>query len=137
MTSTSNSPIVAGDLYSDDENHPISRVGVIDVETKLASGGAYYSLVIASPIGGDERSQQRLLKKLENYVSDFYSPAALESRGYPTPERDRIRVVVHGDSDPVIFELLDRCKTWVQNNNIKFVVDSDLGKPPSMAAETH
>jgi hypothetical protein len=115
------------DLYSDDETHPIPRVGTIDVETKLESGGAYFALVIASPMHADQRSQKRLLKKLENYIGDFYSPEALKARGQPTPRSARIRVVVHPDSDDEIFELLDRSRRWVENNQITFVVDSNLG----------
>ena len=137
MGSILNTSITAGDLYSDDDEHPIPRVGVIDVETKLESGGVYYSVVIASPIKGDERSQKRLLKKIENYIGDLYSPAALEIRGSPTPETARIRVAIHADSDPVIFQLLDRCRAWVQDNHIKFVVDSDLEKPRSAAPRDH
>ena|SRR5690242_17717342 len=120
---------MGADEYEDDEGHPIARVRAIDVETKLKGGGAYYGLVIASPLAGDQRSQNRLLQKLQAYVDDFHSPEFLERSGRPSPQNCHIYVEIHPDSDPVIFELLEKCRQWVERNGITFVIETDFKTP--------
>ena len=119
------------DLYSDDEAHPIPRIGVIDVETRLKSGGAYYGLVIASPLTADERSQKRLIQKIQHYIEDFHSEKSRQRMGSPDPEKARIYIVIHPDSAPEIFTLLEQCRSWVEENRIMFSVSTDLGPPSS------
>ncbi len=115
--------------YGDDVSHPIPRVGSIDVETKLNGGGAYYGLVIASPLAGDQHSQNRLLQKLQNYIDDFYSPRFFSTFGKPNPEKCRIYVSIHPDSDVLIFELLEKCRSWVEDNRIMYVIETEFKKP--------
>ena len=117
------------DLLADDAEHPIPNVGVIDVVTNLKGGGAYYGLVIASPLKGDVKSQQRLLQKLKNYIGDFYSPQSLEMNGAPTPKKAKIYVKIHPDSDPVIFALLNQSRFWVEENQIAIIINTNLGEP--------
>lgn len=117
------------EAYTDDASHPIPRVGTIDVETRLKGGGAYYGLVIASPMSGDQRSQNRLLQKLQNYIDDFYSPKFLANFGKPDPQKCRIYVSIHPDSDIVIFELLEKCRSWVEGNNIMYVIETEFQRP--------
>ena len=107
---------------------PIPSVDTIDTVVRLKGGGAYYGLIVASPLPGDEISQQRLLNKIAAYIQDFYSDASLSISGRPTMENSRIHVRIHPESDPVVFELLARCRNWVEGNHIQFIIDTDLSR---------
>jgi hypothetical protein len=113
------------DAYADDEEHAIPFLGRIDVFVTTKEGNVMYGLVIASPLSGDTRSQQRLIKKLEDYLSDRHS-ADLRSRfGAPTPSNTSLKVAIHPGSDPTVFELLRRCKPWIEDNGFSLEVTSD------------
>jgi hypothetical protein len=112
------------DLYSDDFTHPIRQLGVIDTVVELKGGGAYYGITIATPLGGDVRSQERLLRKIEAYLGDFRSERSRRRNGEPTPAKCKITVGIHPDSDPVIFELLERCRPWVEENGVDFRIST-------------
>jgi len=109
---------------SDDPNHPIPATEAIDVCGIRKSGGADLVIVIASPLGADENSQRRLLRKIEVYLDfirsdEFKSQAAAAAR-----ENTSIVVHIHPASNPVIFELLERCRPWVEENGAKLKVES-------------
>jgi hypothetical protein len=115
------------DIYLDDFAHPIRQLDVIDVVTELKGGGAYYGIAIASPLAGDERSQKRLIRKIEVYLQDFLSERSILRNGRPTPGKCKIYVGIHPDSDAVIFELLEQCRQWVEDNGIELRVTTDMG----------
>jgi hypothetical protein len=115
----------------DDESHPIPHLHVIDV-AGYRDGGADLSVVIASPLQGDAQSQTRLLDKIEGYLGHITTQEFRTDAGSaPTPENTTITVVIHPDSSPDIFALLDRCGDWVRSGNATLVVrrltDEDLG----------
>jgi hypothetical protein len=116
-------------LFATDDSLPIPRVDVIDAVLTLEGGGAYYGLVIATPLKSDERSIARLVKKLERYVSDFFSPESAAAQGTPKPGKMRIYVNVHPDSDPRVFAILREYEPWIRNNGIKLIVSTDV-RPP-------
>ena len=78
-------------------------------------------MVIASPMKADERSQRRLLQKLENYLGFINSKEFLGEAGPPSVENTNVEVKLHPDSDPEISELLNRCVEWVADNNATLV----------------
>lgn len=90
-----------------------------------SDGRVDYGLVIASPMGGDERSQRRLLRKFEDYLSDRHSRDLLKKYGRPTPSNTRLKVAIHPASDAVIFELIERCKDWIRDNGFSIEVTTD------------
>lgn len=114
-------------LYGVDASHPIPNTELIDVTVSLKNGGASYGLVIAQPLVADERSQKRLLRKLERYLNDFHSAAAKQRFGTPRRDRMKIHVSIHPASDPLIFELLEKCRDWVEGNSVSLVVEMDSG----------
>jgi|SRR5882724_1137412 len=113
-------------MANENEESPIANTNTIDTVVRFKGGGAYYGLVVAKPLSGDESSQDRLLSKIEAYIQDFYSDKSLAISGRPTIENSRIHVRIHPDSDPIIFELLEYCRKWVESNHIQFKVDTDL-----------
>ena len=118
---------MADDALADDFDHPIRQIEVLDVKTELGGGGAYYGIVIASPLSGDERSQKRLLGKIEAYIGDFHSEQSIDRNGRPTPEKCQIVVGIHPGSAAVIFELLERCRPWALEHGIELSVTTDIG----------
>jgi hypothetical protein len=111
------------------ESHPIRDVGKIDV-TVFTDSCALYGIIIASPARGDIESQKRLIEKLEAYIGDFYSPSIGARYGAPSQDTCRITVAIHPDSDPVLFDLLEKCKLWVEENHIAFDVRTDVFEIP-------
>jgi hypothetical protein len=110
-----------------EESHPIHDTSKIDVVVQTDRGAAY-GLVIAAPVTGSLSTQTRLLDKIEAYIGDFCSPSFLSKYGEPTSEYCKITVAIHPASDPVIFELLEKCRPWVESHNIRFTVQTDLGE---------
>jgi hypothetical protein len=104
---------------------PIRDPAIIDVEV-LSDRSARYGLVIAAPAAGDPASQRRLLDKLEAYIGHCYSPAYSIRYGKPTLETCTITVAIHPDSDPLMFELLERSRSWVEGNCIAFKIRTDV-----------
>jgi hypothetical protein len=109
-------------LYGDDTGHVIPFLESLDVLAELKGGGARLHIIAAAPIGGDVRTQKRLIRKIENYLryinSDHfeanYSPA---SRTNTTIELD-----IKQNSAPEIHDLLERCRDWVDEHNAKLIV---------------
>jgi len=104
------------DEYGDDQEHPIPRVDAIDVHSVWKTGGSDLNIVIASPLLGDGRSMNRLLRKLQLYLQFIGSTDYDTQCGPPAPERTTIVVNVHPESDKVVFEALEQCGPWVASN---------------------
>jgi hypothetical protein len=116
-----------GDPLADDFTHPIRQVDVIDVVVNIRGGGSRYGLTIASPLAGDERSRQRLLRKIEAYIGDFLSVESIARNGRPTPDKCKILVGIHPASDAAIFSMLDECRPWLLDNGIDLAVTTEIG----------
>lgn len=112
------------DELADDESHPIPSVNVIDYVRTIKEGGAGYLLVIAKPIRADRRSMHRLIKKIEVYVTDFFSEESKQKQGTPAPGRMWIAVHIHKDSSPEAFELIEKHAPWIASFGTKVVVNA-------------
>lgn len=100
-----------------DPTHPIPDLDAIDVLGLRNDGGADLVIVIATPLQNDERSQTRLLDKLEAYLRYIRSSKFIEEAGTPpNPQNTTIRVQLHRHSAPAIRSLLQRCHAWVNEN---------------------
>src|SRR5580692_6709718 len=100
----------------DDPDHPIPSLTALDVHGIRKGGGSDLVVVVASPLGFDEKSQKRLLGKLDIYLRYINSPEYESVCGPPTPDATAIEVQLHPDSDPRIVELLERCRPWALEN---------------------
>jgi hypothetical protein len=112
------------DELTDDDSHPIPKVGVIDYVRTIEGGGAAYALVIASPLPADDRSMHRLYKKIQAYVEDFASMESTEKRGTPAPGRMWILVSIHKDSSPLAFDVIRKHAPWILDNGIRLIVNA-------------
>ncbi|MGN6829291.1 hypothetical protein [Paucibacter sp. M5-1] len=113
-------------MFEIDENDPIPNVDLIDINKVKHGGGSDLYLVIATPISGERRSLERLLRKLENYLVFIQSDQFKSESGVPTTANTRVVVKLHPDSDPRAFELIERNRPWVENNDATLVVDTNL-----------
>ncbi len=107
-----------------DPSHPIPYLKVIDVATTKIGGGADLIIIVASPLLGDPRSQARLLDKIEGYLVHISSSQFQSEAGIPTPDNTTVSVVLHPGTAPEIYDLLERSKAWVLENNASLVLET-------------
>ena len=107
----------------DDPDHPVPKVHNLDVQKVKLGGGSDLYLVVASPLGGEERDLQRLMEKLENYLTFLQSPKCIAEAGFATRESTRVVAKVHPESSALVFELLRRNAPWVANKGATLLVE--------------
>jgi len=100
----------------DDPSHPIPSIYALDIEAVKKTGGSDLTIIIASPLLADERSQRRLLEKIKIYLKYLKTPEFQSRSGIATTENTAIIVKIHSGSDAAIFELIEKCKPWVETN---------------------
>ncbi len=124
MAATALSEDLSSDqLYGDDATHPIPSVTTLDTHELFDNGSSELSIIVRGPLGGDKRSQSRLIQKIDNYLALIESEDFAENCGPPSPERTRILVNIPYNSDEVVFVLLDRCQDWVRSAGASLVVE--------------
>jgi hypothetical protein len=118
-------PIIQHELVpeaTDDLAHPIPYLGALDVMATKKDGGADLVIVVASPLMADERSQNRLLEKMEGYLSFINSDEFRSEAGSPNPDNTHLVVKLHPGSSPAIHDLLKRSESWVLKGNASLKV---------------
>jgi len=126
--------VIEHEVQPDPENdpeHPIPYLRVLDVAGYKTGGGADLSIIVASPLQADQRSQARLVDKIHGYLGYVCSEEFRADAGCtPCPDNTFITVVLHPASAPEIRDLLERCREWVRSNHAELVVrtldDSDM-----------
>lgn len=113
-------------FYDEDDTHPIPSLRMVDINTVKKSGGSDLFIVVAEPLSGDRRSLERLLRKLELYLEFIATEEFRRQSGPANAANTNIIVKIHRDSDSRAFELLERNRQWISNNNATLVVDTDL-----------
>jgi len=105
-----------GLVYEDDETHPIPFVGNLDA-VLTSSAGVRLGIVIASPLKSDDTSQQRLVRKLENYVREFTVRREQWVAEKREPMQAWLYIYVHPESDAQIFQLIQDHQRWIESNS--------------------
>jgi len=108
--------------YAADDSHPIPRVDICDVHAVRQGGGGELAVVIAAPMRSDLRSRQRLMRKLDSYLGFIASEEFAAECGAPTLQNTTISVHIHPDSDIEVFQLLERCHGWVEDNHARLMI---------------
>jgi hypothetical protein len=106
----------------DDPDHPIPSIRHLDVCTIKKGGGADLFIVIATPLQADDYSLNRLLNKIEGYLSHIQSETFKQEAGEPNPENTNIMVRIHTDSCREAFLLLEKSLEWVKTNKASLKV---------------
>ena len=114
-------------LYGDDPDHPLAQLDSLDMVGKRRTGGADLVMLIDGPLKGDERSQERLLRKFDNYLGFIGSPDFAAEFGAPDPATTGIVVRIDPRSDPAVFDLLKRCEPWVREARATLAVEAASG----------
>ena len=127
-------PMVAVSIFAEDKNHPIPSVDTCDVYGIMKGGGAKLVIVIASPIDGDTRSLERLMKKMDHYLGFIASETFLAECGPPSPQNTVIEVFIHPDSDRAAFDLLERSRDWVSDGRARLVIRKKANQTPEPTA---
>jgi len=96
---------------------------VIDVNVVKTGGGADLLIVVASPLGQDEYSLSRLLRKIEAYLEFTNSEDFIAESGLATPGNTRVVVKLHPGSSPLARELIHRNAGWALNNGVSLVTE--------------
>lgn len=109
------------DTY-DDPDHPIPSLTHLEVCTILKGGGADLHIVISKPLESDEYSLTRLLDKIEGYLGHIQSCEFTDQAGEPNPDTTSIIVNIHPKSSDEAFQLLNKSKEWVKENQASLKV---------------
>lgn len=110
-------------IYADDDSHAIPRLTELDLVGKKITAGADLIIVVSSPLGADERSQRRLLRKLENYLGFIESDEFSNEFGKPSPDTTSIIVKIHPQSHYAINVLIEKCKSWALEYNVTLIAE--------------
>jgi hypothetical protein len=110
--------VTSQDFLADDPNHPIPNTDAIDVHAVWKTGGSSLGVVIATPLQADERSQARLIRKMEIYLSYAISAEYAADYGPLDPTTTSIDVNIHPKSSQVVFQILEDMRSWVGGNNV-------------------
>ena len=110
------------DDLADDAKHPIPEVGACDIKGVRKGGGADLVVVIAAPLGDDERSRRRFVQKIRNYLGHINSEEYFRECGSPAPETTSIVVQIHPDSDPNALVFIEQCREWIRDNHASLAV---------------
>jgi hypothetical protein len=108
-------------VQDDDESHPLPHLTKIDFAVYLENGG-YYGIVVEQPLANDWVTQERLRRKLDNYLNDFYSDGFKQDHGEPLPGKLRIYVKLHPASDRGIVDYLEARRPWLADNKVELYV---------------
>ena len=79
-------------------------------------GGADLFIVIASPLAADRRSLTRYRTRLRAICATSIAGVLAEA-GPPHPANTTIKVRLHPNSAPEVYDLLERSKDWVLANH--------------------
>jgi hypothetical protein len=124
------------DLFSDYANHPIPSVSSLDVHAVWEDGTSHLHVVIASPLRIDDRSRERLMTKLMNYLNFVASAEFRLQHGEPSLERTWIVVDLHPDMDVRGGETLRLCEEWINSYGASLKIqylNRDLSPPQGTA----
>jgi hypothetical protein len=109
--------------FEDDDAHPIPCVDNLDAVV-TSDAGLRLGIVIDSPLKGDERSKQRLIRKLEGYVREF----EVRRQQWATENGHAMKawlfISLHPESDPEILQLIDQYRRWIEGNAVTLVLST-------------
>ena len=69
------------------------------------------------------------MKKIENYLGFIRSDKFAKECGPPSEENTTLEVYIHPDSDPKVFDLLDRFHGWVSDNYARLHIRKEANQP--------
>ena len=113
-------------MLADDPSHPVPSIDNLDMVAARRGGGAHLVIMVAGALQADERSQRRLLAKLNTYADFVNSDAFRQEFGPLEASNVTVDVKIDAGSDPEIFDLLARCEPSARESNINLTINSAL-----------
>jgi cytolysin (calcineurin-like family phosphatase) len=76
-------------------------------------------------MSGDDRSLQRLRRKLRDYIIDRHSTDVLSKSGPATATNTKLTVLIHPGSDVSVFDVLAQARPALEEAGFEFEVSTD------------
>lgn len=109
-------------IFANDDTHPIPEVFNLEFLGEGRDGVVELGIFIFEPMDSDPRSCHRLAAKLDCYVGFIWSEDFRRDFGPATPERVTIAVRINPNSSCRVFDLLEECRSWVEDNGASLEV---------------
>jgi hypothetical protein len=106
-------------LLGSQDEAPIQNLHSVDILARLKDGGVDLGIVASGPLTDRPEIQRLLRDKVEAYLGYINSDEFKDEFDNPSPEKTVIVVVCCASVDPVIVELVERMKPWVEDNNAR------------------
>jgi hypothetical protein len=101
---------------------PIQNIDNVDIVGKRNDGGVDLVIVASSKLDGSAEHQKLLLAKIESYLAQLNTPEFQTEFSHPRPEQVNIVLSCSEPPDPIILELIEKSKPWVEENNARLAV---------------
>jgi hypothetical protein len=101
---------------------PIQDIDNIDIVGKRKDGGVDLVIVASSKLDGSPEHQRLLLAKIESYLAQVNTPAFQAEFSHPRPDQVTIVLSCSEPADPIILQLIEKSKQWVEENNARVAI---------------
>jgi hypothetical protein len=98
---------------------PIQNLDRVDVMRWRKDGGVDLAIVASGPLTAEPAIQKLLLDKVEAYLGCINSDEFRAEFENPPADKATIIISCYGSVDPIILELVERMKPWVEDNNAR------------------
>ena len=98
---------------------PIQNLDRVDVMGWRKDGGVDLAIVASGPLTAEPEIQKLLLDKVEAYLGYINSDEFKAEFENPPADKTTIIISCYGSVDPVVLELVERMKPWVEENNAR------------------
>jgi len=101
---------------------PIQNIENVDIVGKRKDGGVDLIIVASSKLHGSPEHQRLLLAKIKSYLAQLNTPEFQTEFNHPRPDQVTIVLSYSETPDPVILQLIEKSKPWVEENNARLIV---------------
>ena len=98
---------------------PIQNLDTVDIAARRKDGGVDLLIVASGPLDPSAETQKLLLDKIQGYLEQIHTPEFQSEFGKPQADKVRIVISCEHEVHPVIRMLVDKCKTWVEQQNVR------------------
>jgi|SRR5688572_14512035 len=98
---------------------PIQNIDNLDIVGKRKDGGVDLVIVASSKLDGSPEHQRLLLAKIESYLAQLNTPGFQAEFNHPRPEQVNIILSCNEAPDPIVLQLVEKSKPWVEENNAR------------------
>ena len=104
------------------QEDPIQNIGNIDILANRKDGGVDLVIVASSKLDGSPEHQKLLLDKIESYLAQLNTSEFQAEFSHPRPDQVNIVLICSEPPHPIIVQLIDKSKPWVEENNARLTL---------------